>query len=112
MSINNMMNNQNNIQGANQMVDPLQMMNFHQQMGGPMTSGFNIQGGGFGGMSDTGAPPDSSGSMMNMNIIAGSNNMNNLHNMQIYQSNFNQSSLAHYQAMNQMGNNPNNSNQA
>jgi hypothetical protein len=54
-----------------------------------MTSGFNIQGGGFGGMSDTGAPPDSSGSMMNMNIIAGSNNMNNLHNMQIYQSNFN-----------------------
>ena len=59
-----------------QMGDPLHMMNFHQQMG-PMTTGLGIgmHGQGFGGMSDTGAPPDSSGgSMMNMNILAGSGN--------------------------------------
>jgi len=45
---------------------------------GPMTQGLGIGihgQGGFGGMSDTGAPPDSSGgSMMNMNILAGSGN--------------------------------------
>ena len=43
-----------------------------------MTTGLGIGmhgQGGFGGMSDTGAPPDSSGgSMMNMNILAGSGN--------------------------------------
>jgi hypothetical protein len=51
---------------------------------------------GFGGMSDTGAPPDSSGgSMMNMNMMQG------VHPMQMYQSNFNGSSLAHYQAIQQ-----------
>lgn len=55
-------------------------------------------------MSDTGAPPDSSGgSMINMNILAGSNNfasssaVHHMHPMQMYQSNFNGSSLAHYQ---------------
>lgn len=94
VSINNMMTNQ----GANVMIqqqmagDPLHMMNFHGQMG-PMTTGLGIGmhgQGGFGGMSDTGAPPDSSGgSMMNMNMIQ-------VHPMQMYQSNFNGSSLAHY----------------
>jgi len=85
-----------------QMGDPLHMMNFHGQMG-PMTTGLGIGmhgQAGFGGMSDTGAPPDSSGgSMINMNIMAGSGNFAQVHPMQMYQSNFNGSSLAHYQAM-------------
>ena len=58
---NNMLNNQN------QIVDPLQQMNFHS-----MGMGLHV---GFGGMSDTGAAPDSNGSMMNML---------NMHPMQIY----------------------------
>ena len=48
--------------------------------------------------------------MMNMNILAGSGNFGQVHPMQMYQSNFNGSSLAHYQAM-QNNQNPNNQNQ-
>jgi hypothetical protein len=48
-----------------------------------------------GGMSDTGAAPDSSGSSM-INIA----NNGAMHPMQMYQSNFTGSSLAQYQAMN------------
>jgi len=54
-------------------------------------------------MSDTGAAPDSSGggsAMMSM--------MNNMHPVQMYQTNFSGSSLAQYQAMNGIGNGLNN----
>lgn len=79
-----------------------------------MTSGLGIgmHGQGFGGMSDTGAPPDSSGgSMLNMNIMAGSGNFAGVHPMQMYQSNFNGSSLAHYQVMQGNNNQQSNHNQ-
>lgn len=68
-------------------------------------------------MSDTGAPPDSSGgSMINMNILAGSGNfasssaVHHIHPMQMYQSNFNGSSLAHYQQVMQGTGNQQNQN--
>lgn len=51
VSINNMLNQQ---------IDPIQQMNL-QGMGMAMGMGLN-SGGGFGGLSDTGAAPDSSGS--------------------------------------------------
>lgn len=44
----------------NQQIDPIQQMNL-QGMGMAMGMGLN-SGGGFGGLSDTGAAPDSSGS--------------------------------------------------
>ena len=57
-----------------------------------------LQGQAFvGGMSDTGAAPDSSGgSAMLINMMAPGS-----HQMQMYQTNFTGSSLAQYQAMNQ-----------
>ena len=74
-------------------MDPLSM-NF-QQMG---QMGMALQGQAFvGGVSDTGAAPDSSnGSAMLINMMAPS-----AHQMQMYQTNFTGSSLAQYQAMNQ-----------
>lgn len=66
-------------------MDPLQM-NF-QQMG---QMGMALQGQPFGGMSDTGAAPDSSGgSAMLINMMAPGS-----HQMQMYQTNFTGSSLA------------------
>ena len=59
-----------------------------------MGMGLN-SGGGFGGLSDTGAAPDNSGGSQMMGGVQG------MHPMQMYQTNFTGSSLAQYQAMNQ-----------
>lgn len=79
----------------NQQIDPLQAMNYqgmNMAMGmQQMNNGVNMQMGYIGGMSDTGAAPDSSGSSM---INIGNNGA--MHPMQMYQSNFTGSSLAQY----------------
>lgn len=56
-----------------------------QGMGLAMNMGMNT-GGGFGGLSDTGAAPDSSGSHQMMGV--------GMHPMNMYQTNFTGSSLA------------------
>ena len=59
--------------------------------------GMALQGQAFGGVSDTGAAPDSSGGpAMLINMMAPGSNQ-----MQMYQTNFTGSSLAQYQVMNQ-----------
>ena len=62
-----------------------------QGMGMAMGMGLN-SGGGFGGLSDTGAAPDSSGSQM----MGVQNQAMGMHPMHMYQTNFTGSSLAQY----------------
>lgn len=72
----------------------MNMQGINMTMSGMMGIGINSGGGAFGGMSDTGAAPDSSGGQM-MNMMG--------HPMQMFAGgNFTGSSLAQYHQMNNM----------